>query len=1145
MRTHKIYPLYFPGRRIYTSSYGILRIFTGLVLLISCIGFSVPVHAQNPGCDFYEGADLNLNVSGGKIGNPNYENYYILTDSIGIILSLISEPERTFYNLPKGRLKIYALTSQKGSDINGIRSGDLIENCVGDCFEKDEQLEIIVCARPPEICGNGLDDDFDGFTDMEDLDCPCQYTSCPAMEGDSLVLLLEGGKIGDPDYRTVFLLLDEIGRIVSIAEDPDRTFYGLLPGDYYVYTLSIKLGSTVSGLEEGMMLDDIKADCYDIWGKYCFRVYPLIDPGLITGNEEFCFSGELSPVENLESPILPDDSSAVLFWEKRELVNNLEWSYWMTLPDSNRFLLHEPNIHTSTEYRRVLYLPSCDTYYYSNSVIKNIIVSQPLEMVAYYACPDLEFEGDLRVVYPEKNLSFRVLDEQIANIGTLEMNENGAFNYNPNSSDCREETFFVEASSLLASCLDTFPIIFSTTDTTKPVILTAVEDIEITCDEVLPPPIQILAKDNCPGISIDMQEISGRGYGDSCTLGNYTIQRTWVVEDLCSNQSLTTQTIQVYDKEAPNIFKVHFSENDKKIIGGKSVEVGSRWRYVKFPVTFDFTPLVFSQMIEGDLPGNFLCQIKNVSKTGFYLRITGKEALMNFKERRDVFWVAMENNISAQDFNSLSGMNISATPKIETLQTIEGLDPQVILFGQQTTIEADPVTVHFQRSTPSTVLVRLLEDQSLDTELFHSSENVGSIQLIEGNIRDASGLVFGEARTTFVDTSWRLLALEQQYVNPIVIANIEAQSNGVPLIASIKKVSEDSIYIKMLPLDDIETGIQPEVAHIFVMEGSVPGDICVKDPVFGEDFLVLDNCSPFIEFSRHDENDGENLTSAILWQAKDDCGNQIKMELSHQCDYVKLKVKMVLDGAMPINGEGLMRDDLRLKGLVPRNQPYGEESFFNHNLPQNPESLLDHLLDISGEKAIVDWILVELRNPSNNNEVFFSRAGLLCRNGMVMDVNGDSVLHFWNAPLREYLVCVKHRNHLAIQTKFPVLMGSPYSFVDFTAVELEGKNTAKWQGTNHQRLWMGNIKPDHKILSQGPDNDVNTLFLQVLTNPNNLERNPNYILLDYKSGDTNLDGRVIYQGPNNDRAPILFKSILLHPANYANLSNFMILDALP
>ena len=71
------------------------------------------------------------------------------------------------------------------------------------------------------------------------------------------------------------------------------------------------------------------------------------------------------------------------------------------------------------------------------------------------------------------------------------------------------------------------------------------------------------------------------------------------------------------------------------------------------------------------------------------------------------------------------------------------------------------------------------------------------------------------------------------------------------------------------------------------------------------------------------------------------------------------------------------------------------------------------------------------------------------------------------------------------------------------------------------------------------------MFFFILSSPDNTLQLMNYIATDYTTTDFNLDGVIIYQGPNNDRSKLLFYTILASPDNINLLANFVINEKLP
>ncbi|MEM1326314.1 MAG: alpha-amylase family glycosyl hydrolase [Bacteroidota bacterium] len=124
----------------------------------------------------------------------------------------------------------------------------------------------------------------------------------------------------------------------------------------------------------------------------------------------------------------------------------------------------------------------------------------------------------------------------------------------------------------------------------------------------------------------------------------------------------------------------------------------------------------------------------------------------------------------------------------------------------------------------------------------------------------------------------------------------------------------------------------------------------------------------------------------------------------------ELQIKIGLEGAY----DGLlMRDDLRAQ--VPVNEPFTALPNFAHVGQGGGESILSEALTTTGDDAIVDWVFVELRSPTDMTQVIATRSALLQKDGDVVDVDGVSPLTF-NVLSGNYFVSVRHRDHLGLMT---------------------------------------------------------------------------------------------------------------------------------
>src|SRR5690606_3406386 len=100
------------------------------------------------------------------------------------------------------------------------------------------------------------------------------------------------------------------------------------------------------------------------------------------------------------------------------------------------------------------------------------------------------------------------------------------------------------------------------------------------------------------------------------------------------------------------------------------------------------------------------------------------------------------------------------------------------------------------------------------------------------------------------------------------------------------------------------------------------------------------------------------------------------------------------------------------------------------NVTENPHMQADPAaFQIAGAKAIVDWVLVELRMPYTPGVVLSSRVGLLQRDGTVVNTDGVNPFSMHVTP-GDYMVALRHRNHLGVMTNFPIPVNAQTQMLD-------------------------------------------------------------------------------------------------------------------
>jgi len=228
---------------------------------------------------------------------------------------------------------------------------------------------------------------------------------------------------------------------------------------------------------------------------------------------------------------------------------------------------------------------------------------------------------------------------------------------------------------------------------------------------------------------------------------------------------------------------------------------------------------------------------------------------------------------------------------------------------------------------------------------------------------------------------------------------------------------------------------------------------------------------------------------------------------------VRLALKLMLEGAYD-SGTGRMRDDLRMAGLVPALEPYTALGF-SQAADGGGEVLQAGVTATTGDNAIVDWVLVELRNSASPATLVATRAALVQRDGDVVAEDGRSPLAVL-APAGSYHVSVRHRNHLGAMTAAPLGLSTGLTTFDFSgqAAGTYGAQATKSVG-NVNVLWSGNVFRDGLLKYVGAGNDRDPILVRVgSTVPTNVSSG-------YFVEDVTLDGQVKYVGAGNDRDPVL------------------------
>ncbi|MBL0044053.1 MAG: hypothetical protein IPP33_06500 [Flavobacteriales bacterium] len=272
---------------------------------------------------------------------------------------------------------------------------------------------------------------------------------------------------------------------------------------------------------------------------------------------------------------------------------------------------------------------------------------------------------------------------------------------------------------------------------------------------------------------------------------------------------------------------------------------------------------------------------------------------------------------------------------------------------------------------------------------------------------------------------------------------------------------------------------------------------------------------------------GTQICIASIQDIVNKDANNITGRITGPCitvnNVVAVSAKVMLEG--PFDGVSKMRDDLRVASLLPSPEPYTSMNFIQTG---GGEVAGGQVFGVTGDNAVVDWVLVELRNSGSPATVLAARCALLQRDGDIVDLDGSASVIFPVSP-GNYFVSVRHRNHLGVMTASAVALSGSSATVDFRSAA-----TATW-GTEARKvsgatmlLWAGNVFRDGSVSVLkyvGVSNDRDVILTAVGGTT------PTSVVSGYMREDVNLSGNVKYTGAENDRDPILVNIGSVLPTN--------------
>ena len=737
-----------------------------------------------------------------------------------------------------------------------------------------------------------------------------------------------------------------------------------------------------------------------------------------------------------------------------------------------------------------------------------------------------------------------------ATFGRINLTQTGQFTYTPIANVCGVDQFSYKVCNGNTGSCATAVVRVTFGDDAAPTFGDLPMDITIGLDDEIPAPATVTAVDNCPTTDLKF-EVTSTQNNTACGQYDYQIIRTWTATDQCGNSTSHVQTIHVVDETAPDIFRIHTLPNGKKMVAGVMEFTSEHWKTVHLPFNFIENPIIFTQLTTNNEATAVTVRLRNINRNQFEIRLQEAETDDGTHLKEKVAWMAMETGEQIETYHWQAD-TIPLTHSWTSIPFRERFSNIPLFFANmQTTRDADAATVRNTSVNWTNGRLRIQEENSGGVNIAHSAETVAYLAMDEiGNLSNQAGGIIGETGRVKTTNEWIKITLDNDYNNPVVIANSLSLDDFDPATVRIQNVTNNSFEVRVEEWSYLDGEHRTETIGYLVIEGSLPlekpNNFCdansLQLDIFNE-LIALDNTGQILPIT-YNERISFTGTEQLIhrdWTATDLCGNTEVATQTIVCLGIALKGKTMLQGALIGSNEpNLMRDDLRKANLIPLVEPYTDLEGFEHVGASGGEVLKEDLLNIEGADAIVDWVLLELRSRLDKSHVVATAVGLVQRDGDIISNRGDSLIVFPSAIPSSYYVSVRHRNHICMVSNVTQLfLNDNVPMLDFT----NPITTSIDAGTATEAIlamWAGDLNQDNKIIFQGPNNDIFYLFLAVLLDSENTNAISNFVSRTYSVADFNLDGQVIFQGPNNDRSALLFNTILVHPDNDAYFSNFIL-----
>lgn len=267
---------------------------------------------------------------------------------------------------------------------------------------------------------------------------------------------------------------------------------------------------------------------------------------------------------------------------------------------------------------------------------------------------------------------------------------------------------------------------------------------------------------------------------------------------------------------------------DGTVLQAGSSQSDNDWDSIDFTSAFNDTPLLFAQTTSENEAAAVVERIRNISNTGFDLRLQEEEAADQIHAVEDVDWIAIAPGSSTFGPVPFIADQISSNHQDSTASfgSVFSGDIPVFLAQANTSNGGDPFAIRYRTLAPTGTTLFLEEEQSRDSETWHVFEDVAYLAL-------GTGLL--EVPDPVVET----FALGD--TNPILVN----ESAGVVTITAVR--SGPALAPATLEYTTNEVGADTALADIDFITPTLNGRSNTGEITFGIGEMVKTFTIPIID----------------------------------------------------------------------------------------------------------------------------------------------------------------------------------------------------------------------------------------------------------------------------------------------------------